>query len=168
MFNFDFQYVIECLLPPFLRKPKLIAWLMVLVSPIQTLWNEFSAYRLSILDQVSFNSQIIYLEKLLNDRYNIAMVQLIFITDVANVEYQYLANKAEGYPPLYLKNKAEAGDTLYIGNKSEYFGQYDFIVNVPLAIYTDLLTNNSAGLNNMKALINFYKLAGKRYLIQSF
>lgn len=168
MFNLDFAYIIECLLPPFLRGPKMLAWLISLTKPIETLYNTFQAFRSSSLDKVSYNSQIIYLEKLLNDRFNPSMVAPIYIADVANISYTYVANKAEGYDPIYIGNKAEAGTPLYIGNRSEYQGQYEFKVMVPAAVYADLLADNEALLNTMKALINFYKLAGKRYLIQSY
>jgi hypothetical protein len=125
-------------------------------------------YREEVLDKVSFNGQVIYLEKILNDRFNPDMISPIYIIDVANVEFVYISNKAEGYDPVYLSNKAESLTPLYVSNKSEIYGSLDFIIMVPSAIYTNLQLNNNNGISNMTALVNYYKIAGKRFTIQSY
>lgn len=157
------------MLPPFLRGNIMIAWLSALSKPIEQLYVSFMSYRAATMIKVSYNSQVIYLEKLLNDTYNSGGTLPIYIYDTANTQVEYLANKAEGYQSPYIYNKSEPDTgSWYIGNKSEYNAQYDFIIMVPATLYATLLLDGSTGLLNMTALVNFYRLAGKRFTIQSY
>lgn len=57
---------------------------------------------------------------------------------------------------------AEDGDAVFIANKDVYGAEYDFIVYVPAMIYG--VTN----INEMRAYIEDYKFAAKRYTITTF
>ena len=166
MFNVDFNNIVELLLPPFLRKTKIIAWLKALVKPLIDLYTTFMAYRQSVIYLLSFTGQVIYLEKLLNDTYNNGTSGII-IVDGNTLDFPYLFNKSEGVVDIYLYNLSENEDPFYLYNKSEFGTQIDFIVKVPALLYSQLQLNNNQGLNNMTALITKYKLAGKRFIIQS-
>jgi hypothetical protein len=48
----------------------------------------------------------------------------------------------------------------YIRQRAEFGGSISFIVYVPIALVFDI--------NKMKAIINYYKLAGRGYLIQTY
>lgn len=155
------------------RKPKNISYLRALITPIQWLLDIGEIFAEEIFVRVSHNSQIIYLEHLLNLIFNNDTPGILII-DTANIEYTYLANKHEGYDPSYLFNTLEGDpptpggyDPVFVGNNAEYANQFDFIVKVPALVYVELLLNNEQGLNYMKSQINFYKLAGKRYKIES-
>jgi hypothetical protein len=71
-----------------------------------------------------------------------------------------LYNKIEDRSPKYFYNKAELKQLYYLRNKIEYNTNADFIVMVPNTLTFDIY--------EMKGLINRYKLAGKRYLIQTY
>lgn len=167
MFNVDFNNIITLLLPPFLRKSKNIAWLKSLVKPLIDLYTLFMAYRVTTVYSLSFTGQVIYLEKLLNDSYNAGLTG-IYIADGSGIARIYFSHKSEGFPKQYLYHKSENQTPLYLYHKSEYNSQNDFIIMVPLSLYTQLQLNNDQGLNNMKSLVNLYKLAGKRYTINSY
>jgi len=167
MFNIDFNNIIQLLLPPFLRKIKIIEWLKALVKPLIDLYAIFFQYRTDTLYSLSFTGQVIYLEKLLNDTYNNGSPG-IYITDGSFILKTYLYHKSEGGAKTYLFHKSENAAKTYLFHKSEYTITYDFVVMVPAAIYSILQQNNNQGLNKMKALINLYKIAGKRYTIQSY
>jgi hypothetical protein len=109
---------------------------------------------------LQFTGQVIYLEKLLNVTYNSTA---IYIDDVANIAYLYIANKDEGCP-LYISNESENNAPVYIANKSEYLTDYHFKVKIPLTLYNSL---GVSGLDKMKALINNYRIAGKKFIIES-
>jgi len=157
------------------KKPKFLALLECYLKPIFELYQIFSSYQILMLDKISHNGQIIYLQHRLNQLFNIPdplslSAAVIYIQDVANIENVYVANDDEGYDPIYIGNSAEAisyDDEIYVGNDDEYQTQVDFYVMVPNTIYLQLLDNSSQGLNNMKAVINYYKIAGKRYQILS-
>ena len=154
-------------MPPFLRQLKIIAWLNTLIKPLVDVYNNFIAYRQNTIYSLSFTGQIIYLEKLLNDTYNNGLAG-IYIQDGLLITKTYIWHKAEGCPKTYLFHKAEAAAKTYLWHKSEANSMYDFIIMVPSAIYVTLTQNNNQGINNMIALVNKYKLAGKRFTINSY
>lgn len=175
MYNIDFRNIASLLLPPFLRKVKTKDWLFSLLKPLIDIYELFIAFRLLTIQKLSFTGQVIYLEKLLNDKYD-EDDRGIFISEGTDMEYVYVGNVTENQP-VFIGNKAEytlddndvyvdiydASNAIYIGNKAEFYVQDDFIVNVPQAIYDELVSGHI--LDGMKALINLYKLAGKNYTI---
>ena len=161
MFNIDFYHITRIILPYFLRKPKQLAWLKSLIKATINVYNDFIAYRGGTIDKLAYNSQIIYLEKLLNDKYNEGKVG-IYIDNIADNRYTYLYNKSEYMTPIYLYNKSENQTPIYIKNNIEYLNMYDFIVMIPLAVY------DTVDLNELKGWVSFYKLAGKRFTIKSY
>ena len=166
MYNALFDSIINNNLRADFRNPRFLALIKSYLKPLYELSVIFTEYKEKTLDVVSHNGQIIYLEHRLNQLYNNGDPGIV-IADTANVEYVYLSNKSEGYDPVYIFNKGEAYDPVFIGNKAEYGAAFDFIVQVPAPLYADLLLNDEQGLNNMKSVINMYKLAGKRYKIES-
>lgn len=167
MFNVDFNIIIQLLLPPFLRKSKNIEWLKALVKPLIDVYTIFTTYRSSTIYSLSFTGQVIYLEKLLNDTYNSGLTG-IYIKDDNLMSVPFIFNKSEGVVNVYLYNFSESATPFYLYNQSAFISQNDFIVMVPAVIYSTLQQNNNQGLNNMTALIKLYKLAGKRFTIQSY
>ena len=167
MFNVDFNNIVQFFLPPHKRKLKRIEWLKALVKPIIELYNIFMIYRTNTIYSLSFTGQVIYLKKLLNDTYNNGSTG-IYITDGTFMLKTYLFHKSEGGAKTYFFNKSENAAKTYLFHKSEYAVTYDFVVMVPSAIYSILQQDNNQGLNNMTALINKYKIAAKRYTIQSY
>ena len=160
MFNVDFNHIASLLLPSFLRTDKLLSFLKMLISPVKALYLQFFDFRNKELYLLKFTGQVIYLEKLLNDKFQGS--NLIYITDGYFTDPFYLFNKAEGFSPVYLQNKSEAGDIQYLINIKEYASDFDFIVNVPASVY-DIID-----VNEMTAYINMYKLVSKYYKINRY
>jgi len=179
-----------------LRKTKFLAFVQVLFSGIRTIHTNFLAYKDAVFEVLKWNSQIIYLTALLNNKWD-NINRGIYIENTANVKRIILWNEIELRPPVYFYNEydpavnydagefAAYGDSIwktlipttgimpvegvnwtlhkkrdYLKNESEYIPSYDFIVWVPVAVVFDV--------NQMKALINTYKLAGKIYSIQTY
>ena len=159
MFSIDWLFLISTHTPMEWITDIYLAWMKALLSPIISNYNAFIQYRKDALYKVSFNGQIIYLEHILNDTFD-NINRGIYIDNVADNRHDYFYNKVELKPNVYLYNLSEGGPHLYLKNKAEYSNLYDFIVMVPTAVTFD---NNA-----MKALVNYYKLAGKRYTIQTY
>ncbi len=166
MYSIDFNILITNNCPNVLLKNKLLALIQVFIIPIKVLYTDLFNYKIQIDEQLRYNSQIIYMTKLLNDKFNGGNVG-IYIEDVANISYTKIFNKAEGYPLITLYKKSENNTVITIKKKSEYDSIIDFNVRVPLFIYLQLTANNNKLLKQMQAYINMYKLAGKRYNIIS-
>lgn len=198
MYSVNWTNLVTVLLPDFLRKDKWKAWMGVLISQVKYVYDLFIAHRDATILKVSYTGQIIYLEKRLNDKFaatsggiyidNVADVSRDYLFNKAEgqdkvyvynkwkvgtayvldnyVNYQGKIYKALGsttgdQPDTNPAQWEYTGDeVLYLENKSEQAGQLDFIVMVPVALSFDI--------NEMKGIVNFYKLAGKRYSIQTY
>lgn len=158
MIQVDFRRIIIWLLPVDPRTTIEVSWLQALFAPLRTLYTLFNGRRVTNLYTLSITPQVCYLEKMLNDRYD-DTERRIYITDGERVPdvYIYLEDEQK---PLYIYLDSEASP-VYIYTKAEReTGESDFVVHVPSTIiYND---------NEMRALLDSYKLASKRYNIVTF
>lgn len=153
MFDIDFNNVVVWLTHRRVLTVFNVAWLKALISPIADLYNEFKAYREDILYKLNHNSQVCYIEAALNDAFDI--VERRIYTSDAGGEMVTLINRDTDGDALIIDDDANGG--IIIHNDSAYFGgSYDFIVNIPYQ-FTD------AEMYRLKALVDYYKLAGKRF-----
>ena len=154
IFNLDIEKLIKLLLPTFLRKERVIAFLDAITAPIQRIYTRFRANREQNLHQLSITPQVFSLEKMLNDRYD-SRLRRIYITDgmFRNASYVYLAKEQQ---PVYVHTNAEA--TMYIYNAPDVdFLNETFVVHIPatLTAYTEEITQ----------MLNIYKLASRTFNI---
>ncbi len=147
-YKVDWDKLILLLLPTFLRKPILFGYIRALVSPIASLhynWEQMRAANLLIL---SYNGQRCYLRKALNDRFD-PELRRIFIAETIQAEQDFIYTSAEGLD-VYL-------GTMYLEQEFNYVsGSVDFLISIPGAILNEKI-------NEITALVDFYKLAGKSY-----
>ncbi len=149
----NFNRLIQLLLPTFLRKAKMIAFIEILVKPISIL-------HIDTLYKMQHTCQVIYLEKMLNEHFNVSgydannheNTKVIYINDAPIPPIQY----------VYLDQEIPPKGYLYLGTKylTAATNHSDFVVHIPARIvFVEA---------KLKALIDYYKLAGKKYLIQIF
>lgn len=148
-YNLDIKKLTILLTPTFLRKERFLAWLRVLNFPLIEIVDKFNFNRNENLYNLAHNGQVCYLRGALNDRFDIS-ARRIKITDGNRYKREYIYTLGEQKPrflgTIYLRDDADYSDT-----------GVDFIVEVP----QNLSYNNY----EMEAVINFYKLASKRYKI---
>lgn len=148
-FNVDIPKLTQLLTPTFLRTPVQTAWLKALHFPLEKVVDDFNANRNQNLYNLAHNGQRCYLRKALNDRFDVAD-RRITIDDGNRYQRQYIYTDGE-QKPKYL-------GTIFLYDDADYSDTgVDFIVNVP----ADLQYNEY----ELTALIDFYKLASKRYKI---
>lgn len=151
-FSIDFRATFAELSPTFFRDERMIAFGDAFAKPLQTLSDK-------TLYQMQHDSRVIYLEKVLNEYFEIATydpnshiaTRQIYIIDAPQAAKNYIYQQEEN-TPVYL-------GTVYLDRETAQ-DQYQFIVKIPVA-----LVFNEA---RLRALIDFYKLAGKRYLIETY
>ena len=123
-----------------------------MVSPLEQVLDWFTNSRRDNLYNLDHNSQKCYLRAVLNDRFDISS-RRIRIEDGNKYKRQYIYTDGEQKPKflgtMFLYDDADYSDT-----------GVDFIVLVP----SDLQYNTY----EMQALLDFYKLASKRYKIQTY
>jgi len=148
-------------IPLEMRLPAVIALVVIVVSPAVFVYNLLLVFRDLALYNLLITPQVVYMEKMLNDRYDTA-ARRIYIQDGLDNTPIYLYQKAEGKPPLFLYQKSEVGRPIpYLRTRGESSSiKSDFTVYVPLDIVFDL--------PEMKSKIDYFKLPSKFYTIIRF
>lgn len=156
IFDIDYHKLIRLLMPPRLRKVVHVAWLQAITYPVNVLYQQFRRNRDANLYRLSITPQVVYMEKLLNNRYDLADRRISIVDAVSN-EVTWIYQEAES-KPKFLYTEAEV-QPIHLFTESEIGNEpVDFYVMVPAAI--------SFNENEMSALIDTYKLAGMAYKIQ--
>lgn len=93
-YNVDYNKLVILLLPTFLRKPKLIAFLRALITPLSNLHYQFLQHQRDDHYKLDHNWQVCYLEKVLNDRFDVS-VKRIRIIEGEKYERQYIYTEGE-------------------------------------------------------------------------
>lgn len=157
-YDINYTKVVNQRIPEDLRKPILTALMMVFASPFINIYNLLMSFRTNVIYKLTITPQVVYLEKMLNDRYDTSE-RRITITDGKTYNSIFLFKKTES-KPVFLFLKSEVGflkTFLFQKNETGQF-TWDFIVNVPVAV--------SFNTNELIALVNTYKLASKTYKIK--
>jgi hypothetical protein len=160
MILFEVHKMVRELLGARISKPTTIAFVQCLTSPINTFFDSFYLFYEKNKYDLSITSQVIYLERVLNDSFD-SSNRGIYITD-ANVLASELVlyNEIEQNEETVLYNESEGLEETILYNESEYTTSPNFIVNVPQTL--------NFNLNQMRKTIDVYKASGKNYIIQYF
>lgn len=159
--NFDTNRLISLMLPVRFRRLHFVLWLYALLTPLRNLV-ETIRYRMQ------HDGRVIYLEKVLNEYFEIPNYnpshhetsKVIFLDPGEIPDEVYIYQVEEPDTPPYLSSvmDEEDGDLIYLFTQSELEQQYsDFKVVVPS--YLESVENR------IRSVLDYYKLAGKKYKI---
>lgn len=196
-FNINWLKIIKENLPFRLQTPIRMDFILVLFTPFIKIHQDFLLQYQVYVYKIRFNGQIQYLEKILNDKFS-PTTGGIYIQDGNTNPVLYLYRQSESKPPLYLYRRWKTGvtyntdtrvldenkvykalsvntnikpsmhplvwqlqgDVTYMRRKSEMNMNFDFIVKVPSSLVFNIIS--------MRAIIDFYRLAGKHYKIELY
>lgn len=154
LFDIDYNVLVKILLPTQMRNSKMKAWLNVLVSPIVYIYNAFMTWRYDHLYVLSHNSQVCYMQAILNDAFDSALRRIV-IKDRPNTGPVSIYRTAETHPKIIYRTSEN--QPVFIYKKNEFSN--GFIVEVPAAVTFDN--------GYMRALIDKFRLASKKnYIIK--
>ena len=147
----NFKQQLLDLSPSFFRGERFEAFFEAFAKPLQTLAD-------TTLYQMQHDSTVIYLEKVLNEYLQIATynpnshlaTRQVYIIDTAQAPKTYIYQTGENQP-LYL-------GSVYLDREATTAA--DFVIKIPTTVSFDEL--------KLKAIVNFYKLAGKKYIIETY
>jgi len=178
VFEVDFKRLVVLLLPTFLRRPLLFALLKALVRPLVSMHTTFMAARREALYKANHTGQVCYLRGCLNDAFD-SDLRRIKLADAESLGWCILYKK-ETFPPdgkgkplnlAFASEKQKKMLVFGIGNKGVALlskqGSIgavgaDFAVMVPMSM------RGRVDENRIISLVNFYKLASKRYMINYY
>jgi hypothetical protein len=145
-------------IPETFQLPIVVSLVLVISAPVVLVYNLLLAFRNQILYKLMITPQVVYLEKMLNDRYD-TEERRITITDAKEYNAVFIFKKIE-LKPVFLFLKSEVGflsTFFYLKNETGQF-TWDFIVNVPVLV--------DFNMNELTALVNTYKLPAKTFKIK--
>lgn len=157
-YNVDIYKLGAYLLPPFLRKKRMYAFLCVFLYPFYWLCNMFKDYRKTSLQKLNVNGQVAYIEKMLNDEFELENRE-IYITDSDALK----PNVADMYrdPSVTMTIYPESSEEkLYLESGDESIKSEDYIVNVPSFLADKLEV--------IKTIVEYNKPAGRTYKINLY
>lgn len=157
----DIDALARMYLPTFMRKAETTALFDALSSPLQTIADD-------TLYKMQHNGTKIYLEKLLNEAYQVTTydpqnhedTKLIYIEDVEEPERLFIYQDEE-LGVTFLEDDGEDLETdIFLDNDQENLQAYSWIIYMP-----DTISFNEFAL---RALVDSYRYVGKKYLIQIY
>lgn len=148
-YNVNWSRLSLLLTPTFLRNEVMKLWMALLLSPVGNVHYWWVNYRAQNIYKLAHNSQKCYLRGALNDRFD-RELRRIRIDDGNAFKRKYIYTDGEE-KPKYL-------GTIFLYDDSDYADTgVDFIVVLPAGLLYSIY--------EMRALIDFYRLASKRYKI---
>lgn len=157
IFNISFKKLSVEWLPLYMRDHWNIAFVSVLITPLQILLFEFIKVRQQYLIRLNTTCQKFSMQKRLNDLFD-PFERRIIIVKAVLYDGTFLYTEGED-DVQHTKTKWLYDDQnpIYIRNKSELYSDYDFIVKIP-----------DSGINEiqLRAEIEYYMLQSKTYKIE--
>ncbi|NHN26749.1 hypothetical protein FIA58_013775 [Flavobacterium jejuense] len=147
-------------MPTFLRKSKHIALLSSFVTPLQNVHDE-------LLYQMQHDGRTIYLEKVLNDHFEVVgyshqnheMTKTIYIEDVAEPDKLYIYQDEE-IEDTFIEDEPDSEDDLFLDADGENTTAFSYVIFIPdTYIFSE---------PKIRALIDIYRYIGKKYQIQTY
>lgn len=159
MYNIEFYILTQLLLPPRLRHSRMVAWVRVMLSGVEYVYNSIRALFNVIDDQLRYNGQVAYLQKAISDK-----VIACNIVDNDEPAWQiYIYRTSDDSSDLvYFFNDADSSNQLFTSMwlfktlDYQFEADYYVIISAPVEYYKVKLGE----------IINQYNNAGKRYIIK--
>lgn len=154
LYQIDYKRLALLLLPTFLRKPRIFAFLSAFVFGVSVLHNRFMKNRTANLLRIKRNGQVCYLKGMLNDELDPDKMRIRITDQDVEGDWVFAMDEEEPYQ-LFIDNKGITvyGEGLIITNTAFFY------VSVP---WKKEDTNMN---DRMKSFLNEYKLLSKKYII---
>jgi len=164
IFNIDFDRLVIWNLATFLRRTVRVIWLRVITSPVGRTYEQLLLFREQSLYKLAHNSQIVYLQKALNDQFddidrgirvrNSDILEPVWHYDTQDQKPVYYYDTTDEHP-VYFRSQADF-DRL----------NSDFEVVIPVALKPATQPEVDAFELQIRLLVDYYKLYSKKYIIK--
>lgn len=154
-YDIDYKKLALLLMPVRLRRPRLASLVYVTVSQVQRTARLFGSFRADTDYRLAHNGQICRLRAVLNDKYD-PVRRRILIEDIASLPESLLHLRSSG---LFLVAPSRPGAITLSRRGFGSFSTYDFTVVLPAAMRGDINEDQ------LRAVVDTYRLAGKRYTL---
>jgi|GEM_PF-326864 len=164
IFNIDFSRLVQWNVPTFLRTTVRMKWLTVLIKPVESIYLHFLDWRYEQLYVMSHNSQVVYLRKVLNDKFD-PSDRRIQIVNVEVYEPVWYYDSAENKPVYHYDTVDES--PVYHYDKADFnANNTDFVVKLPIAIKPGTPEAVAELERQVRYFVDYYKLYSKEYKLE--
>lgn len=159
-YNWDIRAWIERTLPYFLRSTALVAWLYVLLKPLETLHGYFIITANDIDTKLRYNSQQKVFAAVLNNLFDNSARRIYVTTDSDYNPTAVVFSESESNATMVVFSESEPDATAIIYSDLEVEKAGYFTVHVPTS-----LSSKEAEISQW---VKYYKLAGTEFTIKYF
>lgn len=152
-YDLDYMKFVIGLLPPAIRRPRMLSLAKVLAVPFREQMTDNKSFYNTRLNKLGVNGRVIYMEHELNALY---YTDKIYITD--NPHRMNVSVYADSEIPLYLADTVNDDAVCLYGDLSD--AGADFIVNVPQSLAGDII--------DLENSVNYYRPAGRTFRIEIY
>ena len=164
IFDINFYRFFIWNLPTLLRTTVRMIWIKTIVSPVWNIYDRLLDFRRASLYKMSHNSQIVYLQKVLNDKFDYTDRRIsIRNSDILEPVWHYDAQEQRA---VYYYDTAD--DVPVYFRSQAYFERLnaDFEVIIPLALKPATQPKVEVFELQVSLLVDYYKLYSKKYIIK--
>ena len=159
----DYRKLVILLLPTFLRRPVLMAWLRAMAYPLQQLHDRHQAARTQRLYELRHTSQICFIKDALNNEFGITDYANGFEIEDINAPGDWVWIYDENVDRFDDEQHMLFDDPTFIHDKSAILPPTSaFFVLVPQSITID--ETNEA---RIRSIVNKYRLASRTFEIKT-
>lgn len=151
IYRFDFKRFVKLFIPIAYRNKTIQELFGCFLFPIKQLHQRFVNYRKEVIQKMSYNSQVVYMQKMLNDYFDPFLRRIRIENN--SIDDRVLFYTEARNKPVYF------GTQRFFSDKWQR--NYDFLVIIP----KDVVLNDKEK-TQMKNLIEYYKLYSKNYEIK--
>lgn len=157
LFDVRFDKIVKDNLPVSLRKYRIIAFLLTLISGIKDVYLKFQNNRAKNLYKLKHRQHIAHLEAVLNDSFDVAFRRIKVENGALVFLPLHIFTNSEN-KPISLFTQSES-QTVALSTEYEIENEgVDFKILIPYSIPYDL--------GQLKAIVETYKVPGTNFLIQ--
>lgn len=157
-YHFDIDKWALQTLPPFLRRPVLLALLKAMLCPLKRIYGEFSALKAGADRTLAANAFTGALEHHLNE-FLLQPDGTVKISDLIDKNRVYLAFRDEIADTVYL---GRDGDTFCLPSTRPVALKGAFVISIPEAL------NTPESIALISREVSFYKYAGTEFTIKTY
>lgn len=149
VWSVDFAKMARMLLSTFLRKPILSSFPVAGMKALTTIYNDLLAFRGDKINQMSYNSQVCYLRKMLNDKFD-------------PYQRRIRIGNGEIKNPLWIYREIEE-KPVFLGtvmlNRADVISfSGEFVVYIPISLQNKIA--------EIRAWLDYYKLVTRYYTVK--
>lgn len=158
MFNIDWNKFAGWLLPSYLKKERMFAWVQVMLAALKNLYAQFMTFRVATRMQIAITNQTMVLEDELNKL--LGLNKIVVIRNQVyqqNSNYIYYLSEASNIDIYSCFLNENVVEPTYSYLLTEQLSEFDFVVHAPV----------DASEQKITAFVDKYKLPDKTYKIET-